>query len=54
MLRNSNNEIRFVLVGDACVGKTSLIVAYTTNGFFDKYIPTAFDNYSGSKIYDKL
>lgn len=47
MQRNRGNEIRCVLVGDARVGKTSLIVAYTTNGFSDKYIPTAFDNYSG-------
>uniref|UniRef100_A0A915D8N5 Uncharacterized protein n=1 Tax=Ditylenchus dipsaci TaxID=166011 RepID=A0A915D8N5_9BILA len=42
----NKKEIRCVLVGDACVGKTSLIVAYTTNGFSDRYTPTAFDNFS--------
>jgi GTPase SAR1 family protein len=26
-------HLRCVLVGDPCVGKTSLIVAYTRNGF---------------------
>jgi GTPase SAR1 family protein len=29
------------------VGKSSLVVAYTRNGFSDLYVPTAFDNYSG-------
>uniref|UniRef100_A0A0N4Z4A3 Rho GTPase n=1 Tax=Parastrongyloides trichosuri TaxID=131310 RepID=A0A0N4Z4A3_PARTI len=43
---NVNNKLKCVLVGDACVGKTSLIVAYTTNGYPYSYTPTAFDNYS--------
>lgn len=44
---SSSNAIRCVLVGNACVGKTSLIAAYTNNAFTDRYIPTAFDNFSG-------
>ncbi|KAH7722099.1 Ras family protein [Aphelenchoides avenae] len=43
---NPMAHVRCVLVGNAAVGKTSLIVAYTTNGFCDRYKPTAFDNYS--------
>lgn len=51
---SSSKGIRCVLVGDACVGKTSLIAAYTTNAFFDRYIPTAFDNFSGKNFFCSL
>ncbi|CAD5230738.1 unnamed protein product [Bursaphelenchus xylophilus] len=46
MHRSQCSPLKCVLVGNAAVGKTSLIVAYTTNGFRETYRPTAFDNYS--------
>ncbi|KAM8953858.1 rho-related GTP-binding protein RhoU-like [Pelodytes ibericus] len=41
-------DLKCVLLGDGAVGKTSLLVSYTTNGYPTRYIPTAFDDFSAS------
>lgn len=40
--------IKCVLVGDGAVGKSSLIVSYTCNGYPSCYRPTALDTFSGT------
>ncbi|XP_078124231.1 rho-related GTP-binding protein RhoU-like [Sander vitreus] len=45
-------KVNCVLVGDGAVGKTSLIVSYTTNGYPTQYVPTAFDNFTVMVVVD--
>ena len=44
-------EVKCVIVGDGAVGKTSMLLSYTTGGIMMDYIPTCFDCYTGKPLF---